>query len=150
MSKLVQALLVGFLITLILDGFVFIGMHVNYINYHEIDLFYKPFFMNNQNIYIFVAISIILGSIVTYINNDKFSAIIIGILFTLSLSTLIAPVGHALGEMMFMTKGVTLKDNKHIYNGNIYYDGKTQIIFFDTDVNKMITINKKDLLNPPK
>ena len=145
MSKLVQALLVGFLITLILDGFVFIGMHVNYINHHEIDLFYKPFFMNNQNIYIFVAISIILGSIVTYINNDKFSAIIIGILFTLSLSTLIAPVGHTLGKMMFMTKGVTLKDNKHIYNGNIYYDGKTQIIFFDTDVNKMITINKKDL-----
>lgn len=150
MSKLVQALLVGFLITLILDGFIFIGMLINYINYYEIELFYKPFFANNQNIYIFSVISIILGFIVTYVNNDKLSAIIFGILFTLSLSTLIEPIGNTLGEMLFMTKNVTLKDSKYTYNGNIYYNGKTQIIFFDTDVNKIILINKKDLLNPPK
>ena len=146
MSKLVQALLVGFLITLILDGLVFIGMLVNYINYYEIDLFYKPFFANNQNIYIFSFLSIIFGFIVTYINNDKFSAIIVGILFTLSLSTLIFPIGNSLGEKLFMTKDVTLKDSKYTYNGNIYYNGKTQIVFFDTDVEKIILIDKKDLI----
>ncbi len=145
MSKLVQALLVGFLITLILDGLVFIGMLVNYINYYEIDLFYKPFFANNQNIYIFSFLSIIFGFIVTYINNDKFSTIIIGIVFTLSLSTLIFPIGNSLGEILFMTKGVTLKDSKYTYNGNIYYNGKTQIVFFDKDVEKIILIDKKDL-----
>ena len=52
---------------------------------------------------------------------------------------------RALGKMLFMKSGVTLKDNKYTYNGDIYYDGKTQIIFFDTDVNKIIIINKKDL-----
>lgn len=145
MSKLVQAILVGLLITLILDGFIFTGMLVNYINYYEIELFYKPFFANNQNIYIFLVVSMILGFIVTYINNDKFSAIFIGILFILSLSTLIEPIGNSLGKMLFMTKDVTLTDNKYTYNGNIYYDGKTQIIFFDTDVEKIIIINKKDL-----
>ena len=145
MSKLVQALLVGFLITLILDGLVFIGMLVNYINYYEIDLFYKPFFANNQNIYLFSIVSLILGFIVTYIDNDKFSLIVIGILFTLSLSTLIAPIGQTLGEKLFMTKDVTLSDSKYTYNGNIYYNGKTQIIFFDKDVEKIILINKKDL-----
>ena len=146
MSKLVQALLVGFLITLILDGLMFMGMLVNYINYYEINLFYKPFFANNQNIYLFSALSIIFGFIVTYINNDKFSAIIIGILFFLSLSTFITPIGKSLGEKLFMTKDVTLQDSKYTYNGNIYYNGKTQIIFFDKDVEKIIIINKKDLM----
>ena len=146
MSKLVQALLVGFLITLILDGLMFMGMLVNYINYYEINLFYKPFFANNQNIYLFSALSIIFGFIVTYINNDKFSAISIGILFSLSLSTFITPIGKSLGEKLFMTKDVTLRDSKYTYNGNIYYNGKTQIIFFDKDVEKIIIIDKKDLI----
>jgi len=150
MSKLIQALLVGFLTTLILDGFVFIGMYVNYINYYEIDLFYKPFFANNQNIYIFSVVSLLLGFLVTYVNKDRLSTAVIGVLFILSLSTLSTPIGNSLGEMLFMKKNVTLKDNKYTYNGNIYYNGKTQITFFDTDVNKIITINKKDLLNPPK
>lgn len=145
MSKLVQALLVGFLITLILDGFIFIGMLVNYINHYDIELFYKPFFANNQNIYLFSASTIFFGFLVTYVNRDKLSAIIFGTLFTLSVSTLIHPVGKSLGEMLFMTKGVTFQDSKYTYNGNIYYDGKTQIIFYDTDVNKIIIINKKDL-----
>ncbi|MCD4668406.1 MAG: hypothetical protein K8R44_07465 [Sulfurimonas sp.] len=146
MSKLVQALLVGFLITLILDGLMFMGMLVNYINYYEINLFYKPFFANNQNIYLFSFLSIIFGFIVTYINNDKFSAISIGILFSLSLSTFITPIGKSLGEKLFMTKDVTLRDSKYTYNGNIYYNGKTQIIFFDKDVEKIIIIDKKDLI----
>ena len=145
MSKLIQALLVGFLITLILDGIIFIGMHVNYINYYEIDLFYKPFFANNQNIYIFSLLSILFGFIITYINKDKLSAIIFSALFILSLTTLITPVGKSLGEVVFMTKDVTIQDSKYTYNGSIYYNGATQIIFFDTDVEKIILINKKDL-----
>jgi len=144
MSKLVQALLIGLLITLILDAFIFIGMHINYINYYEIELFYKPFFANNQDIYMFGIVSLILGFLITYINN-KLSVIILGVLFTLSLSTLIAPIGKSLGEMIFMTKNVTLQDSKFTYNGSIYYNGKTQIIFFDTDVQKIILINKKEL-----
>jgi len=145
MSKFVQALLVGLLLTLVLDGFIFIGMLVNYINYYEIELYYKPFFANNQNIYIFGLLSILLGSLVTYIKNDKLSAIIVSILFISSLSTLFHPVGNTLGKMLFMTKGITLKDNKYTYHGDIYYNGETQIVFFDTDVQKIIIINKKDL-----
>lgn len=145
MSKLVQALLVGLLITLILDGFIFIGMHVNYINYYEINLFYKPFFANNQNIYIFLVVSILIGFFVTYINKDRLSVTIIGLLLAFSLSTLIEPIGKTLGEKLFMTKNVTYKDHKYTYNGNIYYNAKKYIVFFDTDVEKIILLNKKDL-----
>ena len=145
MSKLVQALLVGLLITLILDGFIFIGMLVNYIDFYEIDLFYKPFFANNQNIYLFILVSIILGAIVTYVKNTRLILGVLGTLFILSFSTLIPFVGNTLGEALFMTKNITLQDTKYTYKGDIYYDAKEYLIFYDTEVQKIIKIQKKDL-----
>ncbi len=145
MSKLVQALLVGLLITLILDGFIFIGMLVNYINFYEINLFYKPFFANNQNIYLFILISIILGTIITYVKNTRLILGVLGTLFILSFSTLIPFVGNTLGEALFMTKNITLQDTKYTYKGDIYYDAKEYLIFYDTEVQKTIKIQKKDL-----
>ncbi len=145
MSKLVQALLVGLLITLILDGFIFIGMLVNYINFYEINLFYKPFFDNNQNIYLFILIIIILGTIINYLKNTRLILGVLGTLFILSFSTLIPFVGNTLGEALFMTKNITLQDTKYTYKGDIYYDAKEYLIFYDTEVQKIIKIQKKDL-----
>jgi len=145
MSKLVQALLIGLLTTLILDGFIFIGMLVNYIDFHNIELFYKPFFANNQNIYIFLIVSILLGSMITYIQNNKLNLSVLGILFVLSLSTLIPFIGNSLGEALFMSKNITLQDSRYTYKGDIYYDAKQYIVFYDHEVQKMITIQKKDL-----
>ena len=52
MSKLVQAFLSGAFFTFFLDFFLFLGMKLNYIDYYKIDLYYNPFFADNQNILI--------------------------------------------------------------------------------------------------
>ena len=66
MSKIVQALLVGMLVTFILDFFLFLGIFLNYINPLEIDLYYNILFADNQNIYIYTFFTLLFGYLVMY------------------------------------------------------------------------------------
>ena len=146
MTKVFQALLTGIFFTFILDFFIFLGINNNYIDFYKIDLYYNILFADHQNIYLFVLTSIIIGFIFTYINNIKFTFVVIGILSILSLSTLIPTIGHGLGEMLLMDKNITYKDSKYTYVGDVYYNGRTKITFYDYEVKKIILINKKDLI----
>lgn len=145
MSKLVQAFLSGIFFTFFLDFFLFLGMKLNYIDYYNIDLYYNPFFADHQNIYIYILFTFVFGMLITYIESTKLNLIIIGGLLALSLSTLLHPIGHSLASMIFMKKNVTLHTDRFVYKGDIYYDGRTAISFFDYELNKMITLQKKDL-----
>jgi hypothetical protein len=44
-----------------------------------------------------------------------------------------------------MTKNITLKENKNSFTGDIYYDGRKQITFYDYRLKKIILLKKKDL-----
>ncbi|QOY52710.1 hypothetical protein [Candidatus Sulfurimonas baltica] len=146
MSKVIQALLTGMFFTFFLDFFIFLGIKLNYIDFYEIDLYYNILFADNQNIYIFLILSVITGFIVIYVNNNKISVAVLGSLFVLSLLTLFEPVGYALGEALFMKKNSTLKDKKFTFYGDIYYEGRTEITFYDHELKKTILLNKKDLI----
>jgi len=145
MTKAVQALLAGMFFTFFIDFFIFLGIKQNYIDFYEIDLYYNILFADHQNAFLFFGVSIILGYIIIYVNNNKFSLIVIGFLSLLALSTLIHSVGYSLGEMLFMTKNTTLRDSRHEYHGDIYYDGRKQITFYDYELKKIILLNKKEL-----
>lgn len=145
MSKVIQALLTGMFFTFFLDFFIILGIKLNYIDFYEIDLYYNILFADHQNIYLFSIVSMILGYIVIYINNNKISVTVIGFLSLLALLTLFEGIGNRLGEDLLMTKNVTLYDSRHTYNGDIYYDGRTQITFYDRELEKMIVLNKNKL-----
>ena len=145
MSKAVQALLTGMFFTFFLDFFIFLGIKQNYIDFYEIDLYYNILFADHQNAYLFFGISIILGYIVIYVNNNKVSLSVIGFLSILALSTLIHGIGNRLGEDMFMTKNATLQDARYTYHGDIYYNGRQQITFYDYELKKIILLDKKEL-----
>jgi len=146
MSKLVQALFTGIFITFILDFFIFLGIKQNYIDLYEIDLYYNILFADHQNIYLFSSASIFLGLIIIYLNNTKVSLTIIGFLSLLALSTLISSVGEEVGKTLLMSKNITLKSDKYIYHGDIYYDGRKKITFYDNELQKIIILDKKDLI----
>ncbi|MDA3909145.1 MAG: hypothetical protein PF437_08650 [Sulfurimonas sp.] len=146
MTKVLQAFLTGIFFTFLLDFFIFLGIKNNYIDFYEINLYYNILFADNQNIYIFTAFSALLGFIITYVDNMKLSLGVFGFLFIISLSTLIPPIGNSLGEMLFMEKNVTYKNSKYTYTGDVYYDGRTKITFYDYELKKTILLNKKDLI----
>lgn len=145
MSKLIQALLTGMFFTFILDFFLFLGIQLNYIEFYGINVYYNILFADHQSIYIFSILSAILGFIVIYTNN-KISLIVIGSLFFLVCLTLIQSIGHSAGEALLMKKNVTFKDSKYSYTGDVYYDGRKQITFYDYELKKIIILNKKDLI----
>lgn len=146
MNKAIQALLTGMFITFILDFFLFLGILLNYINYYKIDVYYNILFADHQNIYIYFISSIILGYIVIYVKGHKSSLIAVGVLFFLVCLTLIESIGNSVGESMLMTKNITLKSKKQTFIGDIYYDGRKKITFYDYELKKVILLNKKDLI----
>ena len=145
MTKFIQAFLSGAFFTFFLDFFLFLGMKLHYIDHYEIDLYYNPFFADNQNIYIYLFLTFIFGLLITYIENTKLTLIVIGSLFILSLSTFIQPIGHSVASALFMKKNVTYKTSRFTYRGDVYYNGRTAITFYDYEMKKIITLQKKDL-----
>ena len=145
MSKFFQALLTGVFFAFILDFFIFLGIKLNYIDFYEIDLYYNILFADNQCFLLYAFVSAVIGYIVIYLNNNKISLIVVGTLFFVAALTLIPPIGHSLGEMVLMTKNTTLKDERQTYVGDIYYDGRKKISFYDYKLKKIINLDKSRL-----
>ncbi len=146
MSKFITALLVGMLITFIVDFFIFLGIKLNYIDFYEINLYYNILFADNQCFIIYFLSSFLLGYIVIYVQNKKLTLITLALVSIIGLSTLIESVGQNVAKMMFMKKDITYKDSKHTFHGDLYYDGRTTIHFYDNELQKMIILQKKDLI----
>lgn len=145
MNKFIQAFVSGLFITFILDFFLFLGIFLNYINFYNIDLYYNILFADNQNGYLFFSSTIILGYLAVYVKNYKIALIVVAVLFFMTLLTLFSSVGHALGEALFMKKNSTIETKNRVYIGDVLYDGRREITFFDYRLNKKIKISKKDL-----
>jgi hypothetical protein len=146
MNKAIQALLTGMFIIFILDFFLFLGIFINYIDFYKVDLYYNILFADNQNGYLFFGLSIVLGFLVVYIKNYKISLVTIAILSVAAVSTLTENIGRSVGENMLMTKNTTLKTQKHLYVGDIIYDGRQTITFYDYNFKKTVVLDKKDLI----
>lgn len=146
MSKLVQALFSGMFFTFILDFFLFLGIKLHYIDFYEIDLYYNILFADNQNIFIFTFFSILIGYLVIYIDSNKLKLIVIGSFFIISFSTLIPSIGHGLGEFLLLKKEQKLQNKKHTFIGDTYYNGRDTVVFYDYDLDKMIILQKKELI----
>ncbi|MBW6488230.1 hypothetical protein [Sulfurimonas sp.] len=146
MNKAIQALLTGMFITFILDFFLFLGILLNYIDFYKVDLYYNILFADNQNGYLFFGLSIVLGFLVVYLKNYKISLVTVAILSVAALSTLTEGIGRSVGESMFMTKNTTIKTQRYLYVGDIIYDGRQTITFYDYNFKKTVVLEKKDLI----
>ena len=141
MSKIIQLILTGMLVTFILDFFLFLGIQLHYINYHEIDLYYNILFADNQNIYLWLFFTPLLGYVTLYLSN-KMALLIVGSLFFLTTLTLIPPIGKSVGEALFLQKESLLKTQRFSYRGDLLYSGRKNIYFYDYRLEKMLTFDK--------
>lgn len=142
MSKFFQAFLTGIFFTFILDFFLFLGIKLHYIDFYKIDLYYNILFADHQNIYIYSFIASLLGFVIIYVNNNKISGVILSLLFSIVLLTLVEPIGKSVGEFLLMQKNIILKDAKYTYRGDIYYEGRKNITFYDYELQKVILLEK--------
>ncbi len=145
MNKLIQAFLSGIFVTFILDFFLFLGVFLHYINFHDIDLYYNILFADNQNGYIFFSLSLLFGFLSVYMENSKIGLAVIGLAFCLVLLTLIEPIGKDMGERMFMKKNTTVQSSKFTYTGDLLYEGREFVFLYDYKYQKILKLNREDL-----
>ncbi|MEN8304059.1 MAG: hypothetical protein ABFQ64_08305 [Campylobacterota bacterium] len=145
MSKFFQALLTGIFFTFILDFFIILGIKLHYIDFYDIDLYYNILFADNQCFMLYAIFSAIIGYLVIYLNNNKVTLIVLGVFFSAAALTLVPPIGYKLGEMILMKKNTTLQDERHTYVGDIYYNGRTKVTFYDYNLKKVINLDKTRL-----
>jgi len=145
MSKLFQAFLSGLFFTYFLDFFLFLGIKIYYIDFYEIEIYYNILFADNQNLYIYSFFTILLGYVTIYLNSLKIKIFVVGTLLLLSFSTMIEYIGYSVGEILFMKKNIVLYNDRYSFRGDLYYNGRQNIIFYDYDLKKIISLNKKEL-----
>jgi len=142
MSKFFQAFLTGLFFMFILDFLVILGIKINYIDFYEVGLYYNAFFADNQNGLIFFASSLLLGYILIYIDNNILSTTLLVLLFSLATLTFVKSIGQSAGAFLLMKKNITLFQDKKTYVGDVYYEGRTTITFYDYRLEKMIVLEK--------
>ena len=145
MTRLMQAFLSGVFFTFILDFFIILGVKINYIEVHNIDVYYNNLFADHQNIFVFLFFTMIIGYLITY-SSTKATLISIGMMFLISFSTLIPPIGYKIGATLLMQKDTSIRTDRFSYHGDIYYNGRKKITFYDYKLKKVIILDKNKVI----
>ena len=144
MSKIVQMILSGMFFTFILDFFLFLGIKQNYIDPHNINVYYNILFADHQSLILFIIFTFFIGYVVMYLGG-KIALFVVGSLFLLSASTLLPPVGSYVGEQILMQKNSSIHTDKFSYHGDLLYSGRKNIYFYDYELKKVIILNKNKI-----
>lgn len=143
MIKLLQAFLTGLFFTFLFDFSLFLGLKLHYIDAHEIKLFFNPFFVDNQNVIVLLALTLFIGWITMYQRSIKTAVIVLSLLTLISVSTLIPPIGSKFGDALFRETNQQITISPHTYRGDILYIDRQKLYFFDTDLQRLITLPKE-------
>lgn len=145
MNKIFQAFLTGVFFTFILDFQLFLGIKLNYIDHYEIDEYYNILFADHQNLLYIIPLVILIGFVTTYTKTAKVPLIVLGVLFGVTLLVFIPSVGEHVGASLFQKKDVRYYDGRYQYKGTLFYESRQKVTLFDEELQRLITLNKKDL-----
>jgi uncharacterized membrane protein len=139
-SKLATGFLAGVFFTFILDFFFILGLFLNYIEAHEIDVYYNILFADHQNFFLFFTGVIIFGYITIFFKNSKISALVLALCLVLVNLVQIPSIGKSAGEMMFKQENKIITEGRHRYIGHIVYEGRDTIWFYDDELENTVEI----------
>ncbi len=145
MTKSAQAFLTGVFFTFILDFQFFLGIKLYYIDRYEIDVYYNILFADHQNLLYLIPLVVIIGFVTTYIKNTKVPLVTLGVFFAVTMLIYIPSIGEKMGAHMLQKENARYQDGRYVYKGTLYYDGRHKITIFDDELQRLITLNKKDL-----
>lgn len=143
MIKATQAFLTGLFFAFILDFTLFLGIKLHYIDRHGIDVYYNTLFADYQNPFVFFPIVLAIGWVTIYLRSTPLKLALMGMLFAAAFSTLVPMVGERCGEWMLRHNGIEIVIPPHTYRGDIVYTDRQKLYFYDTDLQRIITLPKE-------
>ena len=144
-TRLVSAFLAGAFFTFFLDFFFILGIFLNYIQAHNIDIYYNILFADHQNIFLFGIGIVIFGYLFLYFKSTKIAAIIFAVCFAIVNLTLIPSIGKDVGAMLLAQENKVINLGPHTYIGTIVYEGRDTVWFFDEELKKIVTFKKEEI-----
>ena len=145
MIRLFQALLSRIFFTFILDFLFLMGIQLHYLDFYGIDEYYNVLFAEHQNFWVLLAPIVIIGYVTTYLKNLRYALIVMALLCALPLATLFPQIGKQVGTALLQKQNVRYSNGKYIYKGTLYYEGRDRIVMFDDELQRLITLEKKEL-----
>lgn len=143
MIKGIQAFLTGLFFTFILDFILFLGLKLHYIDALDIDVYFNTLFADHQNPLIFFAFTALIGWMGIYWKAGKAKIVLMTLLFVITSSALIPSIGRKIGYAFFQKSDIKISIPPHLYRGDILYTDRNQLYFYDTDLQRMITLPKE-------
>lgn len=102
MTKIVTAFLIGAFLTFGMDFLFFLGIKINYFDEIHIRVNFNTLFMENQNHFLYLTLTAILGFLFVYPKDQRVAVAIYLIFLLISSLTLIVPsIGKEMGMYLF-------------------------------------------------
>ena len=146
-NRLLSSLFMGLFFVSILDFLYFIGLKLNYFDLYKIDVYFNVLFVDNQNFYILMPLSLVLGYLLMYSAISKNLMKIYIVIILLSTTTLYKPIGKAFGENIFMQQNQRLKLGSTIFDGDILSSGRKNLYVYRKKLDKTVKLPKNEVTN---
>ncbi|NPA81186.1 MAG: isoleucyl-tRNA synthetase [Epsilonproteobacteria bacterium] len=143
--EIVTSFLFGFILVSLLDFLLFIGLKINYFNTYNIGEYFNVIFVDNQNVWLIVALSFLFGYLMLYSKLSKFFDTFYIILLILFASTLYEPIGKRVGEEIFREKNKIFEVSGTKFRGDLLYEGRSYYYIKRDEIKSAIRLSKEDV-----
>ncbi|WP_458700773.1 isoleucyl-tRNA synthetase [Sulfurospirillum sp. 1307] len=140
MLYIVNSFFMGIIFVSILDFLYFIGLKINYFDFYGISEYFNIIFVDNQNFYMLLPLSFVVGYLLLYSAFSKFFFKIYLVVLIASLFTLYAPVGKAFGDMIFKQENQQVKVGSTLFEADVLYMGRSFVYMYRKDIDKTIKL----------
>ena len=146
-NRVFGSLFMGFIFISILDFLYFIGLKLNYFDFYKIDVYFNVLFVDNQNFYILLPLSLLIGYMLMYSPFVKIFMKIYIVIILLFITTLYEPIGKSIGEAVFVKQNQRYKLGSTTFSGDTLYEGRSNIYIYRKELSKTVKLSKEDVKN---
>jgi hypothetical protein len=144
-ARLVNAFLIGLAFVAILDFLFFIGLKINYFDFYVIKEYFNVLFIDNQNFYILLPLSLLVGYLVLYSGFSKIFIRFYLICIFLSAATIYEPIGLMAGEKIFLKENLRLKLGTTVFSADLLYSSRVYVYLYRKDLSKTIKLKRDEV-----
>lgn len=138
--RLIGSFFMGFIFVGVLNFLYFVGLQLNYFDYYNIDVFFNVLFFDNQNFYILLPLSLVVGYLLMHSKFAKLFMKIYIVTILLFLTIFYEPIGKSIGEAVFKKEAQQYRFGSQTFNGRTLYKGRDYIFILREDLGKTIKL----------
>jgi len=144
-NRMFSSFIMGLAFVSILDFLYFIGLKLHYFDFYNIDEYFNIIFVDNQNFYILLPLSLVVGYLLLYNTFSKIFMKIYIVCIILFAFMLYEPIGKIVGGDMFVKESQRFKVGSTVFTGDILYVGRDRVYIFRKDISKTIKLQKDEV-----